>query len=316
MKTMLCSKNFFFASIVLPFFVFPLGVAAQNQVLMQNSAIQVTVQEAAHEVKMLPSDIKAKVLEDSQQMQNLIENIFFRKMFALEAERTGLTQNPETQYILQNMQNRIWAESFLENAEERALPPAAVVDKMAHTTYKAEISRFTAPAETHARHILIAGKDDVARAKAEKILAELRAGADFDQLAREHSADPGSAAKGGDLGFFPKGRMVPAFEAAADALKNPGDLSPVVSSQFGFHIIRLEGRKPATVKPFDEVKDELRTEITAKLKAEARKKEVDRARATAQGDATALEAFIAEQKAKAESSAKADTAAQPAATKP
>ena len=140
--------------------------------------------------------------------------------------------------------------------------------------------------------------------KTKKILADLRAGANFEQLAREHSADPGSAAKGGDLGFFPEGKMVPAFEAAAAALKNPGDLSPIVPTQFGFHIIRLEGRKPASVKPFDEVKEELRAEIIAKLKAEARNKEVARARALAQGDATALEAFMAEQKAKAQPSAK------------
>lgn len=304
MKMMLRSKNILFSFAAWSFFAWPVGVAAQDQVLMRSPSVQVTSQEAVNEIKMLPLDSKSKVLDDPRQLQSLVENIFLRKTFALEAERTGLTQNPETQYILQNMQNRIWAESFLEAAEERALPTAAAIDKAAQTTYKAEIDRFSTPAETHARHILIAGKDDAARAKAEKILADLRAGANFEQLAREHSADPGSAAKGGDLGFFPEGKMVPAFEAAAAALKNPGDLSPIVPTQFGFHIIRLEGRKPASVKPFDEVKEELRAEIIAKLKAEARNKEVARARALAQGDATALEAFMAEQKAKAQPSAK------------
>ena len=153
------------------------------------------------------------------------------------------------------------------------------------------------PEEAHVRHILIAGQDEAARSKAEKILADLHAGADFEQLAREHSQDAGTAPKGGDLGFFSKGKMVPAFEQAAFGLKKTGELSPVVQTPFGFHIIRLEGRKPATVKPFDEVKDQLRAETIAKLKNDARKKEVERVHALAQGDAAALEAFIAQQKA-------------------
>ena len=315
MKAVLFLRKSVFAWAVLSFGFLSLGAKAQPAVLLQSPDVQVTVSEVAHEVKMLPPDIRAKVLADSRQMQNVVENIFFRKTFAREAERTGLTQNPETQYVLQNMQNRIWAESFLEQVEERALPASSVIDKAAHTTYKAEPERFTTPEETHARHILIAGQDDAARAKAEKLLAELRAGADFAALAREHSADPGSAAKGGDLGFFPKGKMVPAFEQAAFALKKPGDLSPVVPTPFGFHIIRLEGRKAATVKPFDEVKDQLRAETIAKLKNDARKKEVERVRALGQGDATALEAFIAEQKALAEKTAgKADQ--PPTAGKP
>ena len=102
-------------------------------------------------------------------------------------------------------------------------------------------------------------------------------------------------------GRFFKSRHHLAFgekaQIAAFGLKKTGELSPVVQTPFGFHIIRLEGHKPATVKPFDEVKDQLRAETIAKLKNDARKKEVERVRALAQGDAAALEAFIAQQKA-------------------
>ena len=86
------------------------------------------------------------------------------------------------------------------------------------TTYRAESGRFKNSPEIHVRHILIAGQDEAARSKAEKILADLHAGTDFEQLARQHSEDPGTAPKGGDLGFFPKGKMVPAFEQAAFGL--------------------------------------------------------------------------------------------------
>src|SRR5262249_35913893 len=102
--------------------------------------------------------------------------------------------------------------------------------------------RFTDPDEVHARHILVKPEppgDEAAkskaRAEADDLLKRVRAGGDFEALAKAHSKDPGSAAKGGDLGFFPRGRMVPAFDAAAFALE-PGQVSEVVETPFGFHI--------------------------------------------------------------------------------
>lgn len=296
--------------------LFPLLAQAQSAPLMQGGGVVISAQEAEYGLAEVPADMRAKVLGEPLQVQEMVQHLHLRRWLANQAQSSGVAQKPEVQRQIAVVQERILAEAQLEYVENASLPSAELIDKQVRTIYKAEPERFTAPAEVHARHILITGTDDAARSKAEKILADLRAGADFEQLAREHSADPGSAAKGGDLGFFPKGKMVPAFEKAAFALKKTGELSPVVQTPFGFHIIRLEGRKPATVKPFDEVKDELRAETIAKLKNDARKKEVERVRALGQGDATALEAFIAEQKAKAESSAKADTAAQPAATKP
>lgn len=289
---------------------------AENALLMRGASVTISTQDVIEELAFAPDEVRKKILQEPEKIRQMVETLHLRRAFAAQAHTSGVAQKPEVQRQIAVTQERILAEAQLAQVEDAALPSAEAIDKHIRTIYKAEPERFTIPAEVHARHILITGTDDAARSKAEKILADLRAGADFEQLAREHSADPGSAAKGGDLGFFPKGKMVSAFEKAAFALKKTGELSPVVQTPFGFHIIRLEGRKPATVKPFDEVKDELRAETIAKLKNDARKKEVERVRALGQGDATALEAFIAEQKAKAESSAKADTAAQPAATKP
>ncbi len=110
-----------------------------------------------------------------------------------------------------------------------------------------ETPQATEDEQVHARHILIRveeGKEDEARRKAEDILRRLRSGENFERLAREYSEDPASAAKGGDLGFFGRGQMVPEFEQAAFALE-PGEISGLVRSPFGFHIIQtLEKTRP------------------------------------------------------------------------
>src|SRR3989454_1131093 len=123
--------------------------------------------------------------------------------------------------------------------------------------------KFTEPEQVRARHILIeaaadAGADEkaAARKKTEELLAKVKAGADFAALAKETSQDPGSGAKGGDLGLFPRGRMTPAFEEAAFALQ-AGGVSDVVETPFGFHVIKVEEHRPGGVKPLEAVHDEI-----------------------------------------------------------
>ncbi|MBQ2615645.1 MAG: peptidyl-prolyl cis-trans isomerase, partial [Synergistaceae bacterium] len=89
----------------------------------------------------------------------------------------------------------------------------------------------------------------------------LKAGKSFDAVAKEYSIDPGSAINGGDLGEFPRGMMVPEFEKAAFELKNPGDVSEPVKTQFGWHIIKLEERIPESPMPFEQVKSRLLQEL-------------------------------------------------------
>ncbi len=102
--------------------------------------------------------------------------------------------------------------------------------------------------EVHAKHILIkveqtdAKQAEEAKAKAEAILAEVKNGGNFDEIAKTKSEDPGSAAKGGDLGYFGRGQMVKEFEDAAFALKK-GEISDLVKSDFGYHIIKVEDKK-------------------------------------------------------------------------
>ena len=115
--------------------------------------------------------------------------------------------------------------------------------------YNANIQQYQTPEQVRASHILLKtdGKDEAAvRKQAEDILKQVKApGADFAALAKKYSEDEGSKATGGDLDYFSKGRMVPEFESAAFAMQ-PGQISDLVKSQFGFHIIKVVDKKPAS----------------------------------------------------------------------
>ncbi len=269
---------------------------SKSEVLMQGAGATIETSDVRAELERMPLTVRERVLAQPDLLRQLISNLYLRRAFVQEAERQGLPQTASVQQKLQTARENALAEALAEHIATSATPDTAAADKLAATIYKAEPERFAVPAQTRARHILIQGATPEARAQADKLLAELKAGANFEELAKAHSADPGSAAKGGDLGLFPKGRMVKPFEEALDALQNPGDLSGVVQSNFGYHIIRLEERQPAGTKPFDEVREQLRAEVVNKAQQDARMKEVERLRAQAKGDETAFEAFIAEQK--------------------
>jgi len=157
--------------------------------------------------------------------------------------------------------------AYLELSAEQIAKDLKVGEDELRIRYEAQLSNFTAPEERHARHILIqvqAGADTEAdleaRAQAEKLLSQVRAGTPFADVARTSSQDPGSAAEGGDLGFFGRGVMDKAFEDAAFALQ-PGEVSELVRSTFGYHIIRLEEVRGGSTKPFAEVREQLLSEI-------------------------------------------------------
>jgi peptidyl-prolyl cis-trans isomerase D len=129
--------------------------------------------------------------------------------------------------------------------------------------YDADLDLHVTPEQVRASHILLSteGKDEEAvRQEAERLLAQVRGGADFADLARKHSDDDLSAERGGDLDLFGRGRMVPAFEQAAFALE-PGQISDLVRSEYGYHIIKVTERREETVRSFEEVRPQLEEEL-------------------------------------------------------
>ncbi|MGE3841777.1 MAG: peptidyl-prolyl cis-trans isomerase [Vicinamibacterales bacterium] len=125
--------------------------------------------------------------------------------------------------------------------------------------YNTNIDQFSTGEQVRASHILIKaeGRSDAdAQKLAQEVLAKVRAGGDFAALATQYSEDEGSKVKGGDLDFFPRGRMVPEFDQVAFSMQ-PGIVSDLVKTQFGYHIIKLMERKPSTVQPIDGVRDQI-----------------------------------------------------------
>ena len=148
--------------------------------------------------------------------------------------------------------------SINKMVENEVSTQATPSDTECRAFYEKNPDKFKQDEAVRASHILFRVDENADAATKKKamdqalaVLKEARAGADFAELAKKHSAD-GSAQQGGDLNFFTKGQMVPPFDQAAFALK-PGQISDIVTTQFGYHIIKVTDRKPATTVPFEQV---------------------------------------------------------------
>lgn len=169
----------------------------------------------------------------------------------------------------------------------------SVTDAEIQSYYRDNDQQFQQPEEACARHVLIkvkaspegAGHDEAeARALAQKALERVRAGTDFAEVARQSSEDAGSAAQGGDLGCFGRGRMVPEFDEAVFSME-PGQVSELVRTQHGFHVIQLTSRKDALTRPLDQVKEGIRQTLLARKMREAAEEKAGRiAEALSDGD--------------------------------
>jgi len=142
-----------------------------------------------------------------------------------------------------------------------------VSEEMLKQQYMANIQQYQVPNRVHVQHILFmtVGKTtdaeiEEAKNKAEDVLKQVRKGGKFEDLAKKYSEDPGSKDKGGDLSWITQGQTVPEFEKTAFSL-NPGQVSDLIKTQYGFHIIKVVEKETAHTKPFEEVKDSLRAPL-------------------------------------------------------
>ena len=159
-----------------------------------------------------------------------------------------------------------------------------VTDAQLRAAYASSMDSFRSPERVKVRHILLMtqGKSDAdkktALTKAQDLLKQVRAGADFAELAKKNSQDPGSAQNGGDLGFIVRGQTVAPFEKFAFSAK-PKEISDLVTTEYGYHIIQAMEKEPARVKPFDEVKDSIAEQLKKQGVNDKMQASMDQARA-------------------------------------
>jgi len=276
-------------------------------VLVSGPAGTVTVSDLERFVnQVVPPQQRPMFWANPDAAKRLVQNLYNQRALAQEALKEKLDSTPDGIAKLNFAREQVLAGLLVEARVKANMPDDQAVQTYARSEMKANPKNFETPEQVHVRHILLPvdkdGKDDAAvKAKAEALLAQLRKGADFAALAKENSKDPGSAAKGGDLGFFARGRMVPEFEQAAFGLKKPGDLAGPVHTSFGYHIMELVARKPAGRMQLSEVVPQLREQLTAQRGAEARKELLNKAESAAQVNQANIDALKQEQAAKSQS---------------
>lgn len=212
---------------------------------------------------MSPRQREAFFLRPEQAVE-IVNQLYAREKLLLEAQRRALAEQPQVQKALRRAANQVLTRELLESVRATIVVPD--LQPLAKQYYDAHIEEFTLPERRRASHILVKPKDgdqEMARRLANEYRLAVRGGEDFSGWAKVHSDDSASAAKGGDLGWVKRGTMVPAFETALFAIEKPGDISEIVETNYGFHIIRLHNVESAKVKPYDEVKEAIVSRLAA-----------------------------------------------------
>lgn len=222
----------------------------EGQVLAEVNGGTITTGDFNRELKNLPEYLKA-MADTPQGRKEMLDTMVIRELILQQASKEGVDKGPEIEEKMQDLKKRLIVEAFLKKKVETE---SQVSDADLKKFYEQNIDKFKAGEQIKASHILVKSEKE-----AKDLLGQIKAGANFEELAKKHSVDS-SAAKGGDLGWFGKGSMVPAFEKAALALKE-GQVSDVVKSDFGYHIIKLTGKRPAGTSPFEEVKEQIKAAI-------------------------------------------------------
>jgi peptidyl-prolyl cis-trans isomerase C len=233
-------------------------VAKVNGTEIHQSDLKAAEEEAGQIPPMTPEQKQDYMVQFMTDMTLLTQ--------AAEAKKIG--QSDDFKRKLEFARKKLLMESLLQSTGKDALTDAAL-----HKVYDEAVKSMPPEDEVHARHILIRAAQgdqkasDEAKKKIEAIIVRLKGGEDFEKIAKETTEDPSGKANGGDLGWFTKEQMVPEFADAAFNLKQ-GEISAPVHTQFGWHVIKSEGKRTKPAPTFEEVKPQLEQYVTRKAQAD------------------------------------------------
>lgn len=258
------------------------------------NGLVVTVSDILSEVNKMNPAMRSDFFKNQANVRQIANNLLVRRILAAEAQKEKLDRDLVVQAAMVVAKDRVLSDARLNQMDVANEPTEKAIEAYAQSKYRANIEKYEVPAQTRASHILIEKKDENSLKEAQSLVTKIKEGAKFEDMAKEFSKDPGSASRGGDLGFFTAGRMVKTFEDATNALAKPGDISDPVESQFGYHIIRLDERQAKTVKSFDEVRLQLMSEARADLLSQKRVQKVQAITNTMNFEDKAIENFSKE----------------------
>ncbi len=239
--------------------------AADSDILARVGNKNITRADIEALISFYPANQQAIIRMDPKNEEALLNNYVTILAVAEMARRQGFDKEKNMRKQIQILSDEHLAKGYVQ---KNVIAKVKVTDKDVEEYYKNHPKEFEKPETVKVRHILLGFKGDPTddqkkelRKQAEDVLKKAKGGEDFAKLAAEYSDDPGSKTKGGELGYFPRGNMVPEFENAAFNLKQ-GEISDVIETPYGYHILKVEDKKAAEMPAFDSIKDQVKVKAT------------------------------------------------------
>jgi len=209
----------------------------------------ITMSMVDDKIENLPSHYQAFA---AQHKKEVVDEMITEELLYIEAKKRKLQNDSEVKALMDEAIRKVLISKVIEDEAKKSVP---VSDDDVKTYFEQNKERYLVPEMVRASHILTSTEEE-----AKKAQDELNAGVDFTEVAKKYSKDL-TKDRGGDLGYFKKGQMIPEFEKTAFSLEI-NQISDIIKSRFGYHIIKLSDRKPATYREFSEVKDNIRNLLT------------------------------------------------------
>lgn len=244
-----------FLALTLAFaFAVPLSVSAADDVtLARVNGVEIKRSDVMRELSGLPPQLQSVPID--QIYPQLIERMIDAKLLVAEANKQNLKDSEDYKGRLARAEERILTDMVLRNKIKPQLTDAKVKER-----YDSIVKSATPEEEVRARHVLVSTEKE-----AKDIIEQLNKGGDIAKIAAEKSSDKGSAAEGGNLGYFTKRSMVKPFADAAFALKNGEYTKTPVKTDFGYHVIKVEDRRKSAPPPLDRTRSQIEAQMSEEL---------------------------------------------------
>ncbi|UTF59827.1 peptidylprolyl isomerase [Gilvimarinus sp. DA14] len=245
-----------------------------DDVLLTAGDVTITVGDMRHYVQeRIDHGLPAERFAEPGVVPQLMENLMSIRTLANMARSNGISVDERMQWALDVERDRQLYNRYVHDTVEDKLA-STNWNALAKEEYLANKSNYQHPAQVSVSHILVAvskeRNEEQALERINEVAKLLEEGKPFESLVQQYSDDNGSLKQDGALGYFAPGRMVRPFSDAAFAMDEVGDLSEPVKTRFGYHIIRLDGQRPAGTLPFDEVKDEIIKKLQKNMESDLR----------------------------------------------